>query len=286
MSKSISILDPLYPQDLTKIKKVPENLFYKGDWDCNIFKNCLAVVGSRNGTEYGRRITKKLVMELAYHGITIVSGFMYGIDSVAHQACVDAGGRTIAVLPYGIDSKVPEYQKYLFNEILNYQGLIVSEYASDLKAQKYTFVERNRLVVGLSKAVLVVEGALNSGTMVTASLAKKFDKPLFAVAGHIDSKVSEGVNNLIKEGTAEMVTSAKDILKIFDTTLTVVEDGTNNYALSPLEKDILNLLQIDSLSLDDLVLKTKFPASKLSVSLTTMVLSGYLNEKGGKYYVG
>ena len=280
--------NPLYPSRLEKIKKSPENLFYDGVWDPSIFENCLAVVGSRTGTDYGKRITKKLVTEIASRGITIISGFMYGIDSYAHQACVDVGGRTIAILPYGIKKSPVDYQRHLYKSIIDNKGLIISEYPGDSSAQKWTFVERNRIVVGLAKAVLVVEGALSSGTMVTASLAQKYGRKLFAVGGHIDSNVSGGVNTLIKEGKAEMVTSAKDILSFFENQASSQDLSTPNITkrnLSTLEKSILKLIEIEGLSLDSLALKTGVGATPLGITLTTLALSGFIHEEKGKYYV-
>ena len=180
----------------------------------NIFSNCLAVVGSRKLTNYGKQTIERIVGELAMAGITIVSGFMYGADAEAHRATVKVGGRTIAVMPCGIDRISPEDQEELYNDILENNGLIISEYEGDMTPALWTYPRRNRIVAGLSKAVLIIEAGEKSGSLITANLAKKFGRKIFAIPGPITSSVSIGTNRLIKEG-AEMVISAKDILKWF-----------------------------------------------------------------------
>jgi len=180
----------------------------------SIFENCLAVVGSRKLTSYGKQVMERLVGEIALAGITIVSGFMYGGDAIAHEAVVKAGGRTIAVMPCGINKIHPEYQEDLYNEILENNGLIISEYEGDIGPALWTYPQRNRIVAGLSKALLVVEAGEKSGCLITANCAKKFDRKIFAVPGPITSSVSKGSNVLIKEG-AEMVLSAKDVLEYY-----------------------------------------------------------------------
>ncbi len=158
LNQTIKIDDEKYPRLLKEIgSPAPKKLYYKGDLNNDIFKNCLAVVGSRHLTSYGRRVTERFVAEIASAGITIVSGFMYGGDEAAHSAAVKAGGKTIAVMPCGIDIIHPEYQKGLYEEILKNNGLIISEYEGKFLPVTWTYVKRNRIVAGLSRAVLVVE---------------------------------------------------------------------------------------------------------------------------------
>ena len=150
-SKNIVTMDdPKYPGLLKEAKKSPEVLYYKGDWDEAIFENCLTVVGSRRMTKYGKQITEKIVSEIAGAGITIVSGFMYGIDATAHKAALEAGGRTIAVMPCGIDIIHPEYQKELYEEILKNKGLIISEFEGAHPPAVWTYPRRNKIMAGLS----------------------------------------------------------------------------------------------------------------------------------------
>ena len=218
--KTVEITSKDYPKALKEaLEKLepslgPKKLYYKGNWSALQENNCLAVVGSRRLTFYGKKVTEQIVTEAAAAGITIVSGFMYGGDEAAHSATVKAGGKTIAVMPCGINRIHPAYQKNLYQEILDNNGLIISEYEGDMQPQQFTYVQRDRLVAGLSKAVLVTEAALNSGSLITASYAKKFGRKVFAVPGQITSEVSKGTIKLIKEG-AEAVVEPNDILSFY-----------------------------------------------------------------------
>jgi len=214
MEGVIELQDKKYPKLLKKIVDPPKKLYYKGEWDEALFKNCLAVVGSRHLTSYGRRMTELLVSEIAAAGVTIVSGFMYGGDEAAHRVTLSVGGRTIAVMPGGIDVIHPEYQADLYRQILENQGLIISEFVGKLLPVNWMYAKRNRIVAGLSKAVLIIEAALNSGTLITAGYAKKFGRKIFAVPGPLTSEVSKGTVQLIKEG-AVVVTEAQDVLRYF-----------------------------------------------------------------------
>ena len=215
MNNIIEIQDKKYPELLKKIKGAPKKLYYKGEWNNDIFENCLAVVGSRRLTSYGRRMTELLVSEIAAQGITIVSGFMYGGDEAAHRATVEVGGRTIAVMPCGIDIIHPEYQEELYNQIIENKGLIISEFEGSFAPALWTYPRRDRIVAGLSQAVLVIEAGLVSGTFITVGHAKSFGRKIFAVPGPLTSEVSRGTAKLIKDGAA-VVTEAQDILSFFN----------------------------------------------------------------------
>lgn len=215
MSKVIDIESQEYPWLLKKIKKPPKQLYYKGEWNPDIFKNCLAVVGSRRMTAYGKHVAEKLVIEIAAVGITIVSGFMYGIDAVSHRAALTAGGRTIAVMPCGINIIHPAYQEKLYNDILKNKGLIISEFEGDFPPEVWTYPKRNRIVAGLSNAALIIEAGDKSGSLITANYAKEYKRKLFAVPGPITSSNSVGIVQLLKEG-ALIASKAKDILEHYD----------------------------------------------------------------------
>ncbi len=187
----------------------------KDNIEKDIFENCLAVVGSRKLTSYGEEVIERIVSQLTMNGITIVSGFMYGGDAAAHQAAIRVGGRTIAVMPCGIDLIHPAYQQELYQDILKNNGLIISEYEGKMKPVLWTYPQRNRIIAGLSKAVLVIEAGEKSGSLITANYAKKFKRKIFAVPGPITGSLSRGTNLLIKQG-AKMVLEAKDILKYFN----------------------------------------------------------------------
>jgi len=298
--KTIDINDKKYPKTLKGALMClvpsmgPKKLYYRGNWDEDIFKNCLAVVGSRHLTRYGRQATEQIVAECAAAGITIVSGFMYGGDEAAHSACVKSGGRTIAVMPCGIDLIFPSQQKELYQKILDNKGLIISEYEPGFKPTNYSFVQRDRIVAGLSKAVLVTEAALNSGSLITANYAKKYGRKIFALPGQITSEVSKGTLMLIKEG-AELVIEAKDILSFYKILLNQKKIPTlysSNSLLSnnlinknSLEEKIINCLKREPMNADDMSRLFAVSVAHLGTTLSLMQLKGIINQESGKYYL-
>jgi DNA processing protein len=285
MKDFVAITDPRYPKPLKKISKPPEKLHFKGDWDTSLFCNCLTVVGSRRRTTYGQTITNQLVTQLASAGITIVSGFMYGIDADAHQATVDSGCKTIAVMPCGVEVIHPAYQKNLYQEILDNQGLIISEFPKTYPPAVWTYPRRNRIMAALSKATLIIEAAPNSGTLITAKYAKEFGKKLFAVPGPLTSKNSIGTAQLIKED-AQIVTSADDILEYYN--LINKHSQTQKKSTNTkdsLETKVLEKLKREPLEIDQLSRFLKIPVSELGKIISLMELKSLLLKEKGKYYI-
>lgn len=300
-TSEIDVDDKRYPEVLKEeFKKLipslaPKKLYYKGVWDNHIFENCLAVVGSRHLTNYGRQATQQIVTELASAGITIVSGFMYGGDEAAHSACVKCGGRTIACMPCGIDLIHPPQHKDLYKNILENNGLLISEYEGTTLPQQFTYIQRNRIVAGLSKAILVTEASLNSGSLITASYAKKFGKKIFALPGQITSDVAKGTLKLIKEG-AEPVADAQDILKFFKVLVAQkktsrdpgsTQDCRTSGVLQSgsLEDKILDQLSRESMKADDMARMFCIPVSQIGTTLSLMQLKGLINLDSNKYYL-
>jgi len=274
-----------YPKLLQKIgKDVPKQLYYKGCWNEEIFKNCLAVVGSRRNTSYGKRAVEQLVGEIARAGITIVSGFMYGIDALAHTAALYAGGKTIAVMPCGIERIHPAYQKKLYEEILQSGGLIVSEYEGNTAPGYWMYPQRNRIVAGLCKATLVIEAGEKSGSLITASYATKFGRKLFAVPGPIISEVSKGTNQLLKE-QATLVTSARDIVTFFGllSKQSAVHSMYRNHGKT--EQFIVEYLKGEPMDIDTLSRALHISVATLGTILSMMELSGSIVLEGGKYHI-
>ncbi len=283
--KTVDVNDSRYPALLGEIKSRPDKLYYKGNWNQNIFKNCLAVVGSRRMTTYGRQITNKLVSAIASAGITIVSGFMYGVDAQAHRAALLGGGRTIAVMPCGINRIHPAYQDKLYQQILDERGLVISEIEGDAMPQLWTYPQRNRIVAGLSQATLVIEAGLESGSLITADLTKRFGRKLFAVPGPLTSSVSEGTLGLIKEG-ADMVTSSDDVLAYYGKGNK--GESKNNFSLlnlGRLEKEIIEKLKEEPMGIDFLSRQLNKTSSQVGTKLSLMQLKGLVNQEGGKYHV-
>jgi DNA processing protein len=208
--KMLNIFDDRYPYNLRQIFDPPVALFYRGKLEINNF--AIAIVGSRKTTKYGSFSARKLSYELAMRGVQVVSGLARGIDSIAHEGCLNAGGSTIAVLGCGLDNIYPAENKKLFEDIIKSDGLIISEYAPGTPPMQHNFPARNRIISGISSGVLVVEAAGKSGSLITASYALEQGREVFAVPGNIDSTCSRGTNRLIKEG-AKVVTCAEDILE-------------------------------------------------------------------------
>ncbi|MDP3901267.1 MAG: DNA-processing protein DprA [bacterium] len=275
-----------YPKLLAEIgKDAPKQLYYKGEWNQDLFERCLAVVGARRMTSYGRRVTEQIVSEVAAAGITIVSGFMYGIDETAHRAALMVGGKTIAVMPCGIDIIHPEYQADLYEKILDKGGLVLSEYEGTHPVASWTFPRRNRIVAGISKAVLVVEAGETSGALITADLANKYGRKVFAVPGPITSSVSKGVTRLLREG-AEAVGAARDILALYGAGFrTARKDSVPRHVAGELEQKIVELLEGEPMEIDVLARQLEVPASRLGASVSMLQLEGVLSEEQGKYYV-
>ncbi len=284
MSKVIDIASKEYPELLKKIKDPPKKLYYKGDWNLEIFENCLAVVGSRRMTTYGKRVAEQLVAKIAAVGITIVSGFMYGIDATAHKAALVAGGRTIAVMPCGVNIIHPAHQEKLYNDILENKGLIISEFEDDFPPDIWTYPKRNRIVAGLSKAALIVEAGAKSGSLITANFAKEYGRKVFAVPGPITSSNSVGIIQLLKEG-ASIASRAKDVLEYYNLKSSDLIVDKKNSNIGELEKKILLQLKQEPVEIDVLARTFGMSAPKIGTTLSLMQLQGFISKQGNKYYI-
>jgi DNA processing protein len=294
MENIIKLDDPRFPNLLKDTgKDAPKQLYYKGNFDEEIFGNCLAVVGSRRMTSYGKQIAEKLVSQIASNNITIVSGFMYGIDATAHKATVNAGGRTIAVMPCGIDLIHPEFQEELYKEILDSSGLIISEYEKDFLPALWTYPRRNRIVAGLSKAILVIEAGEKSGSLITANFAKKYKRKIFVVPCPLTSSLSFGICQLIREG-AQVVTCANDILDFFKLRgelkearpLEIFGEANRGRASMGLfDQQIIAELQKEPLATDDLARCLDISLAELGAKLSIMEIEEKIKKENDKYYV-
>jgi DNA processing protein len=253
---------------LTDLSNPPKELFYRGNWDADIFKNCVAVVGSRKMTDYGRRVIEKLVSQLVFEKKTIVSGFMYGVDQYAHQVCLENGGMTIAVLGWGINYPLSSSDKKLAEKITENGGLLLSEWENQ-PGTLWTFPFRDRIIAALCQEIYVVEAGENSGSLITARNAVKLKRKLFAIPGPITSKVSVGTNQLIADGLAQMWTGTKAISQL----PLVTSDP------------ILAILENEALTTDELSRKLNRSVSEIGAEISVLMLSGKIVEKGGKYYL-
>jgi DNA processing protein len=271
--------DKNYPEILAKIDKAPKKLYYRGSLTNSLFKKSLAVVGSRKMTRYGMEVIDKLVSGLVGQKVTIISGFMYGVDTLAHKKCLEYGGTTVAVFGSGLDICYPPENKKLYDEILANGGAVLSEYRPDMKPQLWTFPQRNRIVAGLAAlGVLVIEGGEKSGSLITANFAKKYGRKVYAVPGPITSTASAGTNMLIKEGVAELVAGASDILG------KKIKQEPLPFELEPFEKKIYKALLAEPSTVDELAAAVGANVVELNKALSLMSLKGAITESAGKFY--
>lgn len=234
-------------------------------------------------TRYGKEAVDKFVSAFVAEGVTTISGFMYGVDTEVHQKTVDYGGRTVAVFGCGLDVIYPPENEKLYSQILENKGLVISEYEPFAKPHLWKFPQRNKIVAGLATlGVLVIEAGEKSGSLITASLAKKMGKKVYAVPGPITSRISVGCNNLIKTGGAIMATSAADILKI---KTTVHSSPFTVHGLNSQEAKIYKVLQLEPMDIDEIAMKIGGNVVEIGSVLSIMSLKGLLTESGGKYYL-
>lgn len=209
----ITYKDKDYPRNLKGLDNMPLVIYTKGKL-LTKDKKSIAIVGSRNMDVYGKRVTRKITKELIDYKITIISGLARGVDTESHKAALRSGGRTIAVLPCGLNKVYPPENAYLAKQISS-NGALVSEYPLDYPVQKFNFINRNRIISGLSKAVVVVQGKRRSGTLLTASHAAEQGRPLFSVPGDMTNPLSEAPHFLIKQGSG-IYLSTKEVLEELD----------------------------------------------------------------------
>ncbi|MBI2459909.1 MAG: DNA-protecting protein DprA [Parcubacteria group bacterium] len=278
--------DRAYPKLLKQIYDPPFILYYRGQLEAfNGF--LLAVVGARKYSAYGRQVAEKLVRELAFNNLTIVSGLALGIDALAHSAALEANGQTIAVLGSGLDQKniYPSQNRYLADKIEAHGGLILSEYPIGALPLKHHFPQRNRIISGLSSATLVIEAGEKSGALITAFHALEQNREVFAVPGSIYSGSSEGANRLIALG-AKLATSAQDIIESLNLTQAAVYLANKKIIPATAEEElILAQLSYEPAHIDELKQLTKLDISVINSTLTVMEMKGLIKNLGNLRYV-
>lgn len=281
----VTFSDPAYPEALKNIYDPPPFLYVKGTLQSDD-TNIIAAVGSRNASEYGKKITYTICRDLASQGITIVSGMARGIDSAAHRAALAAGGRTIAVLGSGVDVVYPRENRTLYESIAA-SGAVVSEYPMGTEPNSYNFPARNRIISGLATGVLVAEASPKSGSLITARLALEQGRDVFAVPGNVFSFKSKGTNSLLRSG-AKLVENAGDILEELPFNPEHVEVEVSNpdiEALAPEVQQVYGFLKADPVHIDDLLLKSECSSGRLSAILLDLELNGYIKQLPGKRFV-
>jgi DNA processing protein len=275
--------DAEYPPNLLQVYNAPPVLYVRGriekrdEW-------AVSIVGTRRASVYGKEIARMMGMGLAQAGVTVVSGMARGIDTLAHRTCLDAGGRTIAVLGCGVDVIYPRQNARLAAEIVE-RGALVSEYALGTRPEARNFPPRNRIISGLTLGTVVVEADLGSGALITADFAAEQGREVFSVPGSILAKGSRGTNQLIQQG-AKMVCNVADVLE--ELNLTMVSEQAQARAVIPeneTEALLLEFLSSEPAHIDELGRAVRLPIAEVSSALALMELKGMIRQVGGMNYV-
>jgi DNA processing protein len=272
-----------YPINLRNIHDPPPVIYVRGellpedDW-------AVAVVGTRHASVYGKEAARHLATDLARNGVTVVSGLAAGIDAVAHQAAMDAGGRTLAVLGSGVDIIYPEQNRRLAEQIVQ-QGALVSEYPLGTRPERSNFPPRNRLISGLSLGTVVVEAGARSGALITADFAAEQGREVFAVPGSIFQRSCEGTNRLIQDG-AKPVLAVSDVLEELNLSqITQQAEVRATVPTTPIEQAVLELLSAEPVHVDELGRAADLPAPTVSSTLALLELKGLARQVSGMSYV-
>lgn len=285
ITRKIALQDKEYPAILKEIHDPPKELYINGEI-INQDKVAVAIVGTRKFTQYGKQVAYDISGSLAKLGITIVSGLARGIDTFAHEAALESGGRTIAVLGSGLDGEsfFPS-SNWSLSEKIAKQGAIITEYPSGTRGTNFTFPQRNRIVSGLSLGVVVIEAPEKSGALITASLALEQNREVFAVPGNIYERNSQGTNKLIKMG-AKLTTNIEDILEELNLTHLLSAENKINYKPENKEEEIvLSLLSIKPVHIDEIIKQSKMPASSINSTLMILELKKVIKNLGKNNFI-
>ncbi len=284
-SEGIQVLswdDESYPARLKNIPHPPPVLYIRGDLQVEDHWS-VAIVGTRRVTSYGRQVTEQVAAYLARQGITVISGLARGVDGTAHHTALQNGGRTIAVLGCGVDQIYPPEHRQLAEKILG-NGAIISDYPPGTPPDAVNFPPRNRLISGLSAAVVVVEAGETSGALITATFAAEQGKDVFAVPGGIYSPQSKGTNRLIQQGASPLLDPA-DILDMMD--IHHVEQYKQASLMLPadeVESTLLKIIQLEPMQIDEIKAQSGLAIEKISAGLTMLELKGMVRQVNGSAY--
>ena len=286
LDKDVKILtyhDEKYPELLKEIPDFPLSIYYKGNIDEINYDYNIAIVGSRQASESAKLALKSILSKLKNSNIVVVSGLAYGIDSQAHQSALDNNLKTIAVIGSGLDIIYPAQNKKLYRDILNNNGLVFSEYPLKTKPLAQNFPQRNRIVVGLSKGVLVAEAQIKSGAMISANLTLDYNRELMCIPGNILNPNTQGIYYLIKNG-AGIVTNSKDLLNQMDWDIILNKEENRQLNLSDFQKKILDIISVEPKTFDEIILTAKADIAKTMVTLTELELKNLIKQHSNKYY--
>ena len=287
--KILFYTDKEYPFRLKQIMDSPPLLFVKGNTDLNAQK-IVAIVGTRQATEYGKEFTEKLVEGLKPHNALIVSGLAYGIDIQAHKAALKYELPTLGIMGSGLNVIYPAPHKNTVMQMLLSNSSIMSEYPLDTKPDAHNFPSRNRIIAGIADALVVVEAAHRGGALITAEIANSYSKDVFALPGNIHCHYSVGCNNLIKSHKANLITSVKDLEYImnWEPTGDLIDDKPplKEDAFAPEEWQLLNVLlqEKNEMLIDDLSWRSQLPINQVAAILLNLEFQGVIKSLPGKKY--
>jgi DNA processing protein len=282
--------DENYPASLREIYDPPLALYVKGGLTAKD-KNAVAMVGSRSTTHYGIETARKLAYQLAYVGVTVVSGGARGIDTAAHQGALAAKGRTVCVLGTGVNIVFPPENAELFGRIIA-NGALITQFSFNRNGDRQSFAIRNRIIAGMTLGTVVVEADLHSGALITSNFATEYGRQVFAVPGRIDSPRSKGCHDLIKKG-AKLCEGAEDILSEFE----YLFPGSNRppspgetgvlpaLELSTNEQKVYDALDDEERTIDEVIRKSNLPSSAVSVALLSLEMKRVVKQLPGKLFV-
>jgi len=274
-----------YPQRLKQIPDSPNIIFTKGSGELNP-KRCIAIVGTRKATDYGKSITEKLVSELAGLGVTVVSGLAYGIDIYAHKACLKYNIPTFAALAGGLDRIYPSSHKKYVQEMLS-NGGILSESLPGTKPDPHLFPARNRIIAGMADATVVVEAAEKGGALITANIADSYDRTVFAVPGNVGNTYSEGTNKLISSQKALIYSGIEDLIYHLNWDVDEVNKKVVELPELPQEEQIVYdlLSQHDApIEIDLISIKSQIPINQVASLLLNLEFKNLVKSLPGKKY--
>ncbi|MEC4816489.1 MAG: DNA-processing protein DprA [Scytonema sp. PMC 1069.18] len=285
--------DTEYPRLLLEIPSPPPILYYRGE--VNLQENfgqkpLVGIVGTRQPSEYGLRWTRQISTALAKHGFTVVSGLAEGIDTESHAATIRASGRTLAVMGTGVDVVYPSKNLELYKQIIT-NGLVLSEYPTKTRPDRTHFPRRNRIIAGLSRAVLVMEAPEKSGALITASYANEFGRDIYALPGRLDDYPSQGCLKLISQGATPILKELNELLRMLGAIplLDTIEASPPPEQLplpdlSPELQQVMNAIASEALPLDFIIQQTGMPASSVSSALLQLELMGLVLQLPGMRY--
>ncbi len=275
--------DEDYPRHLRSIDQPPPVLYLRGTLE-ETDHWAVAIVGTRRITAYGRQVTEQLATTLAQNGVTVISGLARGVDSVAHQAALNAGGRTIAVLGSGVDHIYPPENRQLAERMIA-QGAIISDYALGTPPDGANFPPRNRIISGLSMAVVVVEAGRKSGALITAQFAADQGREVYAVPGNITAPQSKGTNRLIQQGAHPLLAPQELLEQLNLSRITQHREARKILPANELEAKLLETISTQPLHVDEISVQCQLPIGQVSATLAMMELKGMVRQVGGMHYV-